>query len=124
MVGRSLHRRISGRCRVLCPLSDCSSDEDKDARSDEASNRITDPTAAERDTEQAEQPAGDGCPDDAEHYVHHKPHLAFHELLGEPASNAANDDSCDPSNFRMFHGTLLSHFPARAFLHRASKTIS
>jgi hypothetical protein len=41
--------------------------------------RLTDPTG-KRDTEEAEQPTSDSGPDDAEHNVHQKPHLALHEL--------------------------------------------
>jgi hypothetical protein len=32
--------------------------------------------------------------------------LAFHELLGEPASNATNNDCCYPTDCLTFHVTL------------------
>src|SRR5262249_5325281 len=64
---------------------------------------------AERDTEQVEQPASDCGPNDAEDDVHDKPHLTFHELLGEPASDPADDDGCDPAYLCVVHGYLLKY---------------
>jgi hypothetical protein len=32
--------------------------------------------------------------------------LAFHELLGEPASDPANNDGCDPTDCLTFHRVL------------------
>ena len=46
------------------------------------------------------EPTGDGH---AEHNVHHKPHLALHRLLREPAGDAADDDGCDPADLLLFH---------------------
>jgi hypothetical protein len=40
---------------------------------------------------------------DAEHNVHHKPHLALHELLSEPAGDPADNDGCDPADLMLFH---------------------
>src|SRR5215510_11456615 len=95
------------RSGVLChAFSDCPRGENEDACSDEASDQIACPTA-ERDTEQAEQPASDCGPYDAQDDVHDKPHLAFHELLGEPASDPTNDDGCNPAYLGVLHGYLL-----------------
>jgi hypothetical protein len=94
---------------VLChAFSDCPRGENEDACSDEASDQIAYPTA-ERDTEQAEQPASDCGPYDAQDDVHDKPHLAFHELLGELASDPANDDGCNPAYLCVLHGYLLKY---------------
>src|SRR5215510_8777791 len=92
---------------VLChAFSDRPRGKNEDACSDEASDQIAYPTA-ERDTEQAEQPASDCGPYDAQDDVHDKPHLAFHELLGEPASDPTNDDGCNPAYLGVLHGYLL-----------------
>jgi hypothetical protein len=34
--------------------------------------------------------------------------LALHELLGEPASDSANDDGCDPADLLLFDCFLLA----------------
>lgn len=52
---------------------------------------MADPTA-ERDTEKAQRRTSDSGPYDAKHNVHHKPHLALHELLREPAGDPADND--------------------------------
>jgi hypothetical protein len=89
-----------------CPLADCPSDKDENACADEAGDQVADPTG-EGDANEAEQPTRQSCANDAEHYVHQKPHLTFHELLGEPARDTANDDGCNPTDFLIFHGTPL-----------------
>jgi hypothetical protein len=90
---------------LLCRPSDRPRGKNEDACSDEASDQIANPTT-ERDTEQAKQPASDCGPYDAEDDVHDKPHLAFHELLGEPASDPTNDDGCNPAYLCVLHGYL------------------
>src|SRR5262245_48995778 len=44
--------------------------------------------------------------------THHKAHLAFHELLGEPASDSANDDGGDPTDLLFFHCRFLLGRPS------------
>jgi hypothetical protein len=83
---------------LLKTAAERADDRDQDASSDEAGNQITDPTAAERDAKRAKQPTRDSGPYDAEHNVHQKAHLAFYELLGEPAADTAKDDGCDPTD--------------------------
>jgi hypothetical protein len=90
-------------CSLLETTTEQAGDRNYDASSDEASNQITDPTAAERDAKEAQQPTRDSGPYDAEHNVHENPHLALHELLGEPAGDSANDDGCYPTDLMLFH---------------------
>src|SRR5689334_16118112 len=93
--------------RVLCRAADRARGKNEDARSDEAGDQIADPTTTRRNTDKAEQPGGNRGPHDAKDDVHHKAHLAFHELLGEPASNTANDNGRNPTDRLTFHGVLL-----------------
>src|SRR5215831_16777030 len=58
------------------------------------------------------KPNSDRGPYDANHNVHHKAHLAFHELLGEPASDSANDDGGDPTDLLFFHCRFLLGRPS------------
>src|SRR5215831_11844232 len=58
------------------------------------------------------KPNSDRGPYDANHNVHHKAHLAFHELLGEPASDSANDDCGDPTDLLFFHCRFLLGRPS------------
>jgi hypothetical protein len=105
-VGVAPPARAGLSCSLLKTAAERAGDRDQDASSDEAGNQIADPSG-ERDTENAQQPAGDSGSYDAEYNVHQKPHLAFHELLGEPASDSANDDGCDPTDLVLFHWCFL-----------------
>src|SRR5215831_13722440 len=58
------------------------------------------------------KPNSDRGPYDANHNVHHKAHLAFHELLGKPASDSANDDGGDPTDLLFFHCRFLLGRPS------------
>src|SRR5262249_28080293 len=67
-----------------------------------ADNKMADPTS-KVNAKEAEQPASDGGTYYAEHDVHHKPHLALHELFREPTGVSANDDGCNPADLLFFH---------------------
>src|SRR5215831_7293170 len=75
------------------------------------------------------KPNSDRGPYDAKHNVHHKAHLTFHELLGEPASDSANDDGGDPTDLFFFHCHFLlerakspDHIRIRILFGTSSKT--
>src|SRR5262249_6841134 len=106
---RAQHRRQTRRrgWSRLRTLSNRPSDKNKDDCPDEAGNEITDPTGTEPHTNEAEQPTRNSGSYDAQNDVHENSHLALHELLGEPASDSANDDSCDPADLLILHGVLL-----------------
>src|SRR5215211_1837945 len=97
-------KRMADYCRkpLLRRPSDHPGDEDEDASPYEAGDQITDPTA-DRHTEHAEQQTSNCGAYDAEHDVHHKSHLALHEVLGKPTGDSANDDCRKPADLLVFH---------------------
>src|SRR6516164_11492042 len=81
-----------------------SGDPDEQARPDEASNEVAEPSGQD-DPKVAQNGAGDCRPDDAEHDIHQHAHVALHELLCQPACNPADYDRCDPAYCRISHGS-------------------
>jgi peptide-methionine (S)-S-oxide reductase len=65
---------------------------EQDYRADRGGDYRADDTRAEIGAEQAEQPAAEDTTDNADDDVHHDAlSLAFHDLAGQPARDAAND---------------------------------
>ena len=83
------------------PLSDHPHDKDQDDRAYEAGDQITDPAGAEFEPHKAEQPTSNSGPYNSQHDVHQEPHVALHKLLGKPASNSADHDGGDPTDFHV-----------------------
>src|SRR5580700_11371608 len=81
-----------------CAAPDHANDPDQQAGADEPKDQIADPSA-EHDPKNTENRAGDRRADDAEYDIHEQAHIALHELLGQPASNSADDNGRDPTNF-------------------------
>lgn len=79
---------------------------DKDARTDESGNQISEP-ARENDAEHRQNRVCDNRTDDSKKDVHENTHIALHELFGEPPGNATNDDCGDPTYSSRFHDFLL-----------------
>ncbi|MDR6899930.1 hypothetical protein J2W52_001518 [Rhizobium miluonense] len=83
---------------------DQSPDENKNAGADEASDQIVQPyMERQRDAEGTEQPAGDERANNAEDDVHDDAGVALHDHLGEPASQTADDNCCNPTYVCVFH---------------------
>src|SRR5215470_13008849 len=86
-----------------CPTtSDRSPKRDDDARADKAGDQVTKP-AAEGHAQKSEKPICERGTDDSENDVHENAGPTFHEHLGEPARQAANDDCGDPSDLCFRH---------------------
>src|SRR5690606_1770475 len=81
-------------------------DGDDDAGADKARDEIADP-ATERNADHAEDQTGDHGADNPQHDVHPQPGIAFHELLGEPSGDTANDDGRQPTYTVKLHLLLL-----------------
>jgi hypothetical protein len=94
--------------RLLARTSDClttfdrSPDCDDDASADEACDQVTNP-AAKGHTKKSEKPICERGTEDSENDVHKDAGPTFHEHLGEPARQAANDDCGDPSDLCFRH---------------------
>src|SRR5690606_4976327 len=66
------------------------------ASADEASDQIAQPDA-ERNTEKSEDKTRHGCADDTENDIHEYPGIAVHEIGGNPAGQAADNDCRNPA---------------------------
>jgi hypothetical protein len=82
-----------------------SSDRNQNAGTDEAGNEIANPSR-ELDAEESEQKACNRGSYYPQQNIHEQPHVALHELLGEPSSDSADNDGCDPADLLIFHGIL------------------
>src|SRR6516165_10031650 len=81
-----------------------SGDPDQQAGTDEPSNQVAEPSAQD-DSKEAQNCACDCRPDNAKQDIRQHPHITLHELLGQPASNPADDDGCDPAYRRISHSS-------------------
>src|SRR5215510_13707281 len=90
-----------------CADPECTDDPDQQTRADEPSNQVADP-AAQGDSKDAENGAGNRRSNNAEHDVHHQSHITLHELLSKPACNPADYNGRDPTNCWVFHGSSPS----------------
>jgi hypothetical protein len=52
--------------------------------------------------------------DNAERDIHDQSHVTLHELLCQPACDAADDDGCDPTHSIVFHRLISSKKAHRA----------
>src|SRR5262249_17217265 len=80
-------------------------DPDQQTCTNEAGNQIANPSA-KGDPEKTKDGVGNRCPDDAEHDIHQQAHVTLHELLSQPAGNAAYDNGCNPTYGRVSHGSF------------------
>jgi hypothetical protein len=62
--------------------------------------------SCELDAEESEQKACNRGSYYPQQDIHEQPHVALHELLGEPSSDSADNDGCDPADLLIFHGVL------------------
>src|SRR6478736_1565000 len=82
-------------------------DPDQQDRADEAGYQVADPSP-QGDPEVAQNGAGNRRADNAEHDIHDQSHVTLHELLGQPACDAADDDGCDPTHSSVSHRLISS----------------
>src|SRR6186713_1202250 len=82
-------------------------DPDQQDCADEAGNQVADPSP-QIDAEGTQNGAGNCRADNAEHDIHDQSHVTLHELLCQPASDAANDDGCDPTHSSVSHRLISS----------------
>src|SRR5262249_33614942 len=94
-------RALGGRA-PYCPYNP-----DQQTCADESGNQVTQPSA-QVDAKEAKNGARNRRPDDSEHDVHHKSHIALHKLFCQPTRNSADDDGCNPADLWIFHGLAPS----------------
>jgi len=83
----------------------CPYNPDQQTCADESGNQLTQPSA-QVDAEEAKNGTRNCCPDDSEHDVHHKSHIALHKLFCQPTRSALHHPQASEKNYETFFCSL------------------
>jgi hypothetical protein len=92
-------RALGGRA-PYCPYNP-----DQQTCADESGNQVTQPSA-KVDAEEAKNDTRNRRPDDSEHDVYHKSHIALHKLFCQPTRSALRHPQASEKNYETFFCSL------------------